>query len=127
MLLYDSQISGNCYKVRLLFAHLELAYERREVDVVHRTGRPELLGDLNPGLRVPTIVLNDGRTLGESGAILWLFADGTPYLPTDAFQRAQVLSVDVLRAVQPRARHRSPPFLDPIRTRKPSAAEMEAS
>jgi glutathione S-transferase len=91
VLLYDSRVSGNCYKVRLLFAHLGLAYERREVDVVERAGRLELLGDLNPGLRVPTLVLDDERSLGESGAILWLFADGTPYLPTDRFERAQVL------------------------------------
>lgn len=91
MLLYDSQVSGNCYKVRLLFAHLELPYERHEVDVVKRAGRLELLGELNPGLRVPTVVLGDGRSLGESDAILWLFADGTPYLPADRFERAQVL------------------------------------
>jgi glutathione S-transferase len=91
MLLYDSRVSGNCYKVRLLFAHLELPYERLEVDVDDRSGRLELLGELNPGLRVPTVVLHDGRSLGESGAILWLFADGTPYLPADRFERAQVL------------------------------------
>jgi glutathione S-transferase len=91
VLLYDSPVSGNCYKVRLLFAHLELPYERREVDVDDRSGRLGLLGDLNPGLRVPTVVLHDGRSLGESDAILWLFADGTPYLPTDRYERAQVL------------------------------------
>jgi glutathione S-transferase len=91
MLLYDSAVSGNCYKVRLLLAHLNVSYERREVDVDDRSGRLELLGELNPGLRVPTIVLHDGRSLGESGAILWLFADGTPYLPADRFERAQVL------------------------------------
>jgi glutathione S-transferase len=77
MLLYDSRVSGNCYKVRLLFAHLGLRYERREVDVVDRSGRLELLGELNPGLRVPTLVLDDGRSLGESNAILWHFAEGT--------------------------------------------------
>ena len=33
-LLYDSPVSGNCYKVRLLFAHLGIAYERRTLDVV---------------------------------------------------------------------------------------------
>jgi len=91
MLLYDSAMSGNCYKVRLLFAHLGIAYERQEVDVVDRSGRRELLGDLNPGLRVPTLVLDDGRPLGESNAIMWYFADGTPYLPDDAYERAQVL------------------------------------
>ena len=51
MLLYDSQVSGNCYKVRLLLAHLGVEYERREVDVVVRSNRDELLGDLNPALR----------------------------------------------------------------------------
>ena len=91
MLLYDSRVSGNCYKVRLLFAHLALEYDRREVDVVDRSARLELLGEANPGLRVPTLTLDDGRSLGESGAILWLFAEDTPYLPEDRFERAQVL------------------------------------
>jgi glutathione S-transferase len=91
MLLYDSRVSGNCYKVRLLFAHLGVDYERREVDVVERSGRLDLLGELNPGLRVPTLVLDDGRSLGESDAILWLFAQDTDYLPEDEFERAQVL------------------------------------
>ena len=91
MLLYNSQVSGNCYKVRLLFAHLGLDYERREVSVVDRSNRAELLGDLNPGLRVPTLVLDDGRPLAESDAILCYFAEGTQYLPDDRYERAQVL------------------------------------
>jgi glutathione S-transferase len=91
MILYDSAVSGNCYKVRQLFAHLGIEYERREVSVIDRSGRQELLGALNPGLRVPTLVLDDGRSLGESGAITIYFAEGTPYLPDDRFERAQVL------------------------------------
>jgi glutathione S-transferase len=91
MVLYDSRISGNCYKVRQLFAHLGVEYERREVDVIDRSGRLELLGALNPALRVPTLVLDDGRTLGESNAITFYFAEGTPYLPEDRYERAQVL------------------------------------
>jgi glutathione S-transferase len=91
VLLYDSRVSGNCYKVRLLFAHLGIDYDRQEVDVVDRLGRLELLGELNPGLRVPTLVLDDGRSLGESNAIMWLFARGTPYLSEDPFECAQVL------------------------------------
>jgi glutathione S-transferase len=91
MLLYDSAISGNCYKVRLLFALLGIEYERREVDVIDRSGRAELLGDLNPGLRVPTLVLDDGRPLAESDAILVYFGEGTEYLPEDRYTRAQVL------------------------------------
>jgi glutathione S-transferase len=91
MLLYDSPVSGNCYKVRLLLAHLGIPYERRTVDVVDRSNRRELLGGLNPGLRVPTLVLDDGRSLGESGAILWYFGDGTRFVPADPYLRAQVL------------------------------------
>jgi glutathione S-transferase len=91
MLLYDSPVSGNCYKVRLLLAHLGLPYERRTVDVIDRSNRRELLGELNPALRVPTLVLDDGRPLGESGAILWYFGEGTRFVPADAYERAQVL------------------------------------
>ena len=91
MLLYDSAVSGNCYKVRLLLAQLGMPYERREVDVVDRSARKELLGDLNPALRVPTLVFDDGRALGESDAILWYLADATQYLPADRWERAKVL------------------------------------
>jgi glutathione S-transferase len=91
VVLYNSAVSGNCYKVRLLLAQLGLEYETVEVSVVDRSNRAELLGDLNPGLRVPTLVLDDGRPLAESNAILWYFGDGTPYVPEDPYERAQVL------------------------------------
>ena len=61
------------------------------MDVVDRSNRPEVLGGLNPSLRVPTLVLDDGRPLGESGAILWYFAEGTRFVPDDPYERAQVL------------------------------------
>ena len=70
MLLYNSQVSGNCFKVRLLLAHLGIAYERREVDVVDRSDRRELLGELNPALRIPTLVLDDGSVFSGDEEIL---------------------------------------------------------
>jgi glutathione S-transferase len=91
VLLYNSAVSGNCYKVRLLLGHLGLEYEVRDVSVVDRSNRPELLADLNPALRVPTLVLDDGRPLAESNAILWFFGDGTSYVPAGPYERAQVL------------------------------------
>jgi glutathione S-transferase len=91
VLLYDSDVSGNCYKVRLLLAHLGLEYERYPLDVVDRSNRKDVLGGLNPGLRVPTLVLDDERPLGESGAILWYLGDGTTYVPADPYDRAKVL------------------------------------
>jgi glutathione S-transferase len=91
VLLYDSQPSGNCYKVRLLLSQLGIEYDRVEVDTRSHTNREQLLGGKNPALRVPVLELDDGRVLAESNAILWYLADGTRYLPEDAFERAQVL------------------------------------
>ena len=91
MVLYDSPVSGNCYKVRLLLAHLELPYERRFVDAVDRANRRDELDSLNPTRRVPTLLLDDGRPLGESGAILLHLREGTRFVPVDAYDRAQML------------------------------------
>ena len=91
VLLYDNPVSGNCYKVRLILSLLGIEFERRELSVVDRSDRAEVLGGLSPSLNVPTVVLEDGRPLGESNAILWYFADGSRYLPDDPYERAQVL------------------------------------
>lgn len=91
MLLYDNDISGNCYKVRLLLTQLGVEFERRPVDVFDRSHRAEILGGLNPGLRVPTLILDDGRPLAESNAILCYLARGTDMLPDAPYEQAQVL------------------------------------
>jgi glutathione S-transferase len=91
VILYDSPVSGNCYKVRLLAAHVGLPLERRPLDVIDRSNRPEVIGDKNPSQRVPTLVLDDGRPLGESGAILSYLARGTRFVPEDAYDAAQAL------------------------------------
>ena len=53
MLLYDSPVSGNCYKVRLLLAHLGVAYERQTVDVVDRSSRAAVARRAQPGAARP--------------------------------------------------------------------------
>lgn len=89
--LYESKVSGNCWKVRRVLAHLGLAYEAIELSVVDRSNRPEVIGDLNPALRVPTLVLGDGRPLAESNAIMLYLSEGTELIPEDAYERAQML------------------------------------
>lgn len=91
MRLYNSQVSGNCWKVRQILAHVGVPYEVVELSVIDRSDRPEVLGGLNPALRVPTVVLDDGRPLAESNAILTYFADDTDLMPTDRYERAQVM------------------------------------
>ncbi len=91
MRLYDSAISGNCYKVRLMLAHLGIPFERVPVDVTSREDRRRTLGDKNPILRIPILELDGGRCLAESNAILWHLAEGTAYIPADSMERNRVL------------------------------------
>jgi len=92
--LYDSVVpSGNGYKVRLLLHHLGLEVALTELDFMvdpPQTRTPEYLA-INPNGRIPAIELADGRILWESNAILFYLAEGSPYLPDDAFARATVL------------------------------------
>lgn len=90
MKLYVHGRSGNCYKTRLICAHLGLAYE--VVDVGPRAeGRSAEFLKLNPAGRVPVLELHDGRVLPESNAILCYLAEGTYLMPEHTYDRAQVL------------------------------------
>ena len=91
MKLYDSSISANAYKVRMLLDRLGRPYESVEVDILAGAARTNAFRDKNVATRVPVIELDDGTTLAESGAILTYLAEGTPYLPSDPMGRAQVL------------------------------------
>jgi len=88
---YGMAESGNCYKVKLLLTQLGLAYRWQETDTRQgATHTPEYLA-LNPAGKVPLLVLDDGRTLPESNAILCYLAEGSALWPVDRFSRAQVL------------------------------------
>jgi len=89
--LYDSSISGNGYKARLLLSMLNRPFERIEVDILQGESRtPEFLA-VNPNGRIPVLELDDGRILAESNAILYFLAEKTPFLPDDSFARAMAL------------------------------------
>lgn len=91
MRLHDHLTSGNGYKARLLLAQLGIPYERIEYDIDNRATRtPEFLAK-NPNGRIPVLELDDGSFLPESNAILWYLAEGTPFLPAERRQRAEVL------------------------------------
>ena len=89
---YGMSTSGNCHKIRLLLEQLGRSYRWIEIDSANgETRTPEYLAK-NPNGRVPTLELEDDRLLVESNAILCYLADGTQFLPADAWQRAQALS-----------------------------------
>jgi glutathione S-transferase len=87
--LYDYLPSGNGYKVRLLLTQLGIEYERVELDITKgETRTPEFTGKF-PNGRIPAVEFEDGRRLFESNAIMSYFAEGTPFLSTDRFERAR--------------------------------------
>src|SRR4051812_47467227 len=89
--LYDYLPSGNGYKVRLLFTQLATPFERVELDILKGITRtPDFLRK-NLNGRIPVVELENGKFLAESNAILFYFAEGTPFFPTNRWERAQVL------------------------------------
>ena len=88
--LYDYLPSQNAWKVRQLLQHLQRPYRTRLVSIFEGAGRSDDYRTISPTGTVPAIRLDDGRVLAESNAILMFLADGTPYLPDDAYGRARV-------------------------------------
>jgi glutathione S-transferase len=88
---YGMKSSGNCYKVQLLLEQLQRPYRWVDIDSANGGTRTAEFLAKNPNGKVPLLELDDGRHLSESNAILNFLADGTPYLPADAWLRAQVL------------------------------------
>ncbi len=89
--LWGNLESGNVYKVRLLWAWLGLRHRRIDVDQTRGEPASPAFRQVNPIGKVPAVRLDDGRVLGESGAILQFFANGTPYWPSDRWQQAETL------------------------------------
>ena len=87
---YDYLPSQNGWKIRQLLALLELPHRTRLVSIFEGAGQaPDHLA-INPTGAVPAIVLDDGRALAESNAILCYLAEGSRYLPEERFARAKV-------------------------------------
>jgi glutathione S-transferase len=89
--LYDYLPSQNAYKVRLLLNHLDRIYHVKIVQIFAGEGRDPSFLAKNPTGAVPVLELEDGRLLTESNAILFYLAQGTAYLPSDAWNQAQAM------------------------------------
>ena len=89
--LYQINDSGNCYKIRLLAAHLKLPLKLVEVDITKGESRTTSFLSKNTNGKVPTLELETGEFLSESNAILWYLSSGTPFQPTNRFDQAKVL------------------------------------
>jgi len=91
LVLHEYAASGNCYKVRLTAALLGLALERRQYDIMKgETRTPEFLANINANGRIPVLQAGD-RFIAESNAACCYLADGSPLIPADRFDRADML------------------------------------
>jgi len=91
LILHEYAASGNCYKVRLTAALLGRSLERREYDIMKgETRTPEFLAGVNANGRIPVLQAGD-RFIPESNAACFYLADGTPLVPGDRFERADML------------------------------------
>jgi glutathione S-transferase len=89
--IYGDSISGNCLKVKWTADRLGLAYDWIETDVMKAETRTPGFLSLNPAGQVPLAVLEDGRPLGQSNAIIIHLAEGSDLIPADAYDRAKML------------------------------------
>ena len=91
LVLHEDPISGNCYKIRLVAAHLGLPLERRSYDIRKgETRTAEFLATVNANGRIPVLQIGE-RFLPESSAACFFLADGSSLIPANRFDRADML------------------------------------
>jgi glutathione S-transferase len=91
MRIYGDSISGNCLKVKWAADYLGLPYDWIETDIMQGQSRTQDFLIMNPAGQVPVVILNDGRPLAQSNAIILHLAEGSDLIPADAYERARML------------------------------------
>ncbi|CAA0218950.1 glutathione S-transferase family protein [Acinetobacter baumannii] len=90
MIIYGDVDSGNCYKIKLLLSLLNINYRWIHVDILNKDTQTAEFLSLNPNGKIPVLVLDDGRVLSESNAILGYLAEGTELIPADPYMKAKM-------------------------------------
>lgn len=89
--IYGDYRSGNCYKVQLLLALLDLHHRWFDIDLFAGETRSDAFVARNPSSKIPLLELHDGRTLAESNAILNYLGRGSEFVPQGPFEHARML------------------------------------
>jgi glutathione S-transferase len=89
--LYDSKISRNGYKIRLLAAHAGLTLKTVEIDLMKGESHTPAFVAMNVAESIPVLTLDDGTHLAESNAILYHLAQGTEFWPATPLDQTNVL------------------------------------
>lgn len=91
MKIYGDRISGNCLKVAWIADFLGLKYDWIEVDIMKGESRTPAFLAMNPAGQIPVVLLDDGRPLSQSNAIILYLAEGSALMPEDGYDRARIL------------------------------------
>ena len=91
MRIFGDSISGNCLKVKFVSDFLAIPYQWEEVDILKGESRTPAFLAINPSGQVPVILLDDGRSIAQSNAIILYLAEGSRLIPGDAFARAKMM------------------------------------
>lgn len=133
MKIFGDSISGNCLKVLWTAKLLGLPHEWIETGVLTGETRTPAFLAMNPAGQVPLVLLDDGRPLAQSNAIILHLSRGSDLIPRDAYLEARMLEwmfweqyshepyVAVAR-FQVRYLGKSPDSLDPDLFRRAEAA-----
>jgi glutathione S-transferase len=92
MRLYDTQRSGNAWKVRLMAGLLGINLPRVTLSIDKGDLRDPAFVGRHLLRQVPILEFDDGSTLSESMAILYYLADGSAFWPTERLEQARVLT-----------------------------------
>lgn len=90
MKIYGDRLSGNCYKIQLVCSLLGITHQWLDVDILAGDTKKQSFLQLNPNGKIPCLVLDDGRCLSESNAIINFLAADSVLLPEDKYQQALV-------------------------------------
>ncbi|PVM83235.1 glutathione S-transferase family protein [Caulobacter radicis] len=82
--------SGNCLKVKWTAQRLRLPFEWIEVDILKGESRTAEFLAMNPAGQVPAVILEDGRALAQSNAIMLHLAEGSVLIPADPYLKAKM-------------------------------------
>jgi len=90
LIVYGDKKSGNCYKIQLVCAFLNIEYKWLDVDIMANECQSPAFIKLNPNAKIPLLLLASDQTISESNAIINYLAAGSTLVPTDSFLLAKV-------------------------------------
>lgn len=89
--MFGDSRSGNCLKVKWMLDLIGRDYQWIETDVTTGATRTPGFLEKNPAGQVPLLILEDGRALAQSNALLLWIGEGSRFIPEDPYARARMM------------------------------------